>query len=217
MAFFPDGRHLASSGPDGTVLIWDWLAAKSDAPDLFHKKDREPLWEALAAEGEDGVNALRSLLASGEEGVAWLAGKLRPTPGPTAAQLNRLLEQIDDESFDERQAATAALMTYGRQVEPALRHFLRMGKPSLEAARRVQEVLDGWERVREGHWLNKEERRITRAIHALERSGSPAARRLLTVLAGGGDGAVMTREAKASAGAAGCPASALIITIIALF
>jgi hypothetical protein len=198
VAFFADGHRLASSGVDGTILIWDWLAAKSDAPDLFHKKDREPLWEGLAAEGADGVNALGNLLASGEEGIDWLRGKLKPTPGLTLAQINRLLEQIDAEDYQERQAATAALMTYGRQVEPTLRRFLLVGKPSLEAARRVEEVLEGWDRERDGNWLNKEERRATRAIHALEYSGSPAARRLLTLLAGGGEGAVMTREAKAS-------------------
>ncbi len=205
VAFLPDGRRLASAGAEGSVVLWDWAVPTPNAPDLFHRADREHLWAALTDEGPAGLDALRNLLAAGDEGVVWLGDKLRAAPGLTDAQIGRLLEQLDDDSFEVRQAACASLMAQGRQIAPHLHRFL-LSKPSLEAARRVEDILAALDQKRPGPWLNNEERRATRAVQALERSASPEARRLLAVLAKGGDSAVLTREARASLARLASPA-----------
>ncbi len=198
VAFLPDGRRLASAGAEGSVVLWDWAVPTPNAPDLFHRADREHLWAALSDDGPAGLDA-RAPQVGQRRRRGRLAGQQVAfrTRSRRDAQIDRLLAQLDDENFEVRQAACASLLAQGRQIAPYLHNFL-LGKPSLEAARRVEEILATMDQKRPGPWLNNEERRATRAVLALERSASPEARRLLAVLAKGGDSAVLTREARAS-------------------
>jgi hypothetical protein len=64
--------------------------------------------------------------------------------------------------------------------------------PSAEARRRIERVLEL------AGPATPERRREVRAVETLERLGSPEAQRLLSSLAGGAEGALLTREARSS-------------------
>ena len=78
-------------------------------------------------------------------------------------------------------------------AEPALRKVLT-GKPSLEARRRAEALL---EKLR-GPVTSPEHLRALRVVEVLEHVGTPAAREVLTILANGAPGARPTRAAKAA-------------------
>jgi hypothetical protein len=79
----------------------------------------------------------------------------------------------------------------GELAEAALRKMLA-GKPSLEARRRAEELL---EKLR-GPLPAGERLRSLRAVEVLEHAGTESARELLTRLASGAPEARLTREAK---------------------
>ena len=81
----------------------------------------------------------------------------------------------------------------GELAEGALRRLVE-SKPSVEAGRRAEELLD---KLRGGR-ASGELLRSLRAVEVLEDVGTPQARHLLNTLAGGTPEARLTREAKAS-------------------
>src|SRR5205823_2473423 len=83
-------------------------------------------------------------------GLAAFAGYGRPEAAiadltfrePTAAErarIDKLLKDFDDDSYDVREAATAAMRTVGSVAEPALRAAAE-GGPSAEVRMRAREV-----------------------------------------------------------------------------
>jgi WD40 repeat protein len=197
VVFFPDGRRLATGGTDTSVLIWDWSLRLPDEADLFRTETgRARLWGDLAAaDAGRAFPAVRSLLAAGDDGTAWLAQTLRPVTPVAPENWARWLADLDDAEFATRQAAEAALRRQGRLAEPRLRRFLQ-GDPSPEARRRAEGLLaqlptEPWQRT-------EDERRWDRALLVLEGMDTPRARQLLRSLATGDEGALLTQEAKAA-------------------
>jgi hypothetical protein len=90
------------------------------------------------------------------------------------ARIERGLERVD-------------LDKLGDSAASALRKALREGRP-LEVRQRIEHLLAR---------LDDESLRISRAMEVLERISSAEAHRLLQALAGGADGARLTREARA--------------------
>src|SRR5207253_3138441 len=84
------------------------------------------------------------------------------------------------------------LSNLGEMAEPVLRHALEKD-PSLETRRRIQLLLTRLSQ----RPLSGEALRTLRALEVLEHAGAEG-HRLLRELAGGGDEARLTREARAS-------------------
>jgi hypothetical protein len=173
------------------VPFWVRGPGQGSAPDA---RVCEALWADLA--GEDAPRAYRALCRLAEHrsvAAPFLAGKVRPATAVAPERLARLVRDLDDEAFAVRDSAQQGLTEAGPLAAPALRQALE-GRLSPEAKRRVEDVLGRIEREE----LDADTLRGVRAVEALERMGTPEARAVLTTLAGGAEGAVLTREARAS-------------------
>jgi hypothetical protein len=193
LVFAPDGKRLVSGGEDTTVLVWDvtGLATGGEVP----PKDTEALWDDLA--GEDAAGAHRAVwrLAGRAEAVAFLEKRLRPAADVDPRRLARLIASLDASGFTEREEASRELEVLGDLAGPLLRKALE-GKPSDEVRRRAGDLLEKLG----GPVTGAEALRALRGVEVLEHAGTPQAERLLKELAGGADGALLTREARAALG-----------------
>jgi WD40 repeat protein len=196
LLFAPDGKVVLTAGLTGSMLVWDL----SNLPRLkaIPKASKEQLveaWTDLAAiDAGKGYRAIWTLAASAD-GVALLRQRLRPVPTPTAELLDRLIHDLDSDNFSQREAAMASLRKIAEAAAPTLRKALQ-GKPSAEVKRRLTTLL---EKVDHDNLVAPTEAlQSLRGVEALERNGSPEARKLLQDLARGAPEARLTREAKAS-------------------
>src|SRR5437868_5265870 len=65
----------------------------------------------------------------------------RSVEDPAAAKIQRLIKQLDNPKFSERQAATKELRQCGESALPALREAAR-GERGLEVRRRVEQLVN---------------------------------------------------------------------------
>src|SRR5215470_8477560 len=86
---------------------------------------------------------------------------------PEAAKVARLLADLDNDSYAERERATTELRRLGDLAGPALRQFLREA-PAQEGRRRAQEIVADLER----EVAPREQLRDLRAVEALEWAGA---------------------------------------------
>jgi WD40 repeat protein len=190
VSFSADGRRLLTAGEDATILLWDLTAPGRSV------KDSPAAWAALA--GEDGArayDALCRLVTAPGRAVPFLRARLSPALRATEERLRQLLADLDSSRFAQRDRAERELEELGEVAEPALAQALK-GSPALEFRRRAERLLaraDADRRTPSGERL-----RQLRAVEALERMGTPGARRLLRHLAAGAPEARLTREARAS-------------------
>jgi hypothetical protein len=182
LAFSHDGQALASGGGDGTILVW----AVADLPPALAGQrlsadDLKRLWAELA--GDDARKAIRAiclLAAAPGQSVPYLRDRLKPAAGPDAKRLEKLIAELDSDEFETREAAMKELAKAGHDAGPALRKALA-GAPSAEVRDRISQLL---KRLEAGD-LSAGRLRELRAVEALERAGTAAARRALEALAGG--------------------------------
>jgi WD40 repeat protein len=196
LAFAPDGKRLVSSSQDTTLLVWD-LTPFADRPPFSREltaSEMRRLWADLAGDSAATAHGAAWRLVSGrDKTVAFLRGRLRPAGVETGRRIDRLIADLDDDSFEVREAASKELVRQGKVAEPALKRLLN-GRPSAEVRRRAEGLL-----ARLKEWsLSPEDRQALRALAALERIGSGDARRLIEQLAEGQPDALLTREARAA-------------------
>ncbi|HMC65612.1 MAG TPA: hypothetical protein VKI65_11800, partial [Gemmataceae bacterium] len=189
LAFSANGRRLASASNDSTVVIWDLVPAR-DAK----AKGIAGWWDDLASEdARRAYAAVWRLAESAEEAVPFLRRHLRPIAEPDAKRIRRLIDDLDSSDFAAREKASAELAKLGELVAPALRAALA-DKPSLEVARRAEELLQKLEGpVRAPNTL-----RALRAVEVLEYIATSEAQQILKALAQGAPAARLTEEAKAA-------------------
>lgn len=192
LAFSPNERTLATGGHDTTVLLWDSLSltgTPSAAP--FSANELVGHWEKLRERNAPGAYVAMQALATAQEAlVPFLRERLKPVRELPPRQVKKLLASLDSEQFLVRQDATAELEREGERVIAALRKAIE-GRTSPEVRNRLEMLL-------QEKPLSAETLRQIRAVEILEYIGTPEARKLLEELAGGTDGARVTRQAKAA-------------------
>jgi RNA polymerase sigma factor (sigma-70 family) len=195
-----EGRSLALTvdhsavalGTTRHAIIWDGpLGQRVPRPKntSLPAADRERLWPALAGDAAEAHEAVRKMVAAPEETLALLRRHLQaiPEPGPQVKeQIRRRIAELDSESFPQREIATRQLEMLGSQAEAALRQAL-VGRPSLEARRRIERILKK---------IGQQGLQPWRALKIAEHIGTPPARQLLKRLASGPAEAHLTREAQ---------------------
>jgi RNA polymerase sigma factor (sigma-70 family) len=187
VAFGPDGRTVLSCSDDLTALLWGLRPAPG------RRRGAGGLWADLAGDPVGAHRAVCALVDDPGACCALLRERMRPSKATAdAAQVRRLVEQLDSEDFQQREAASRELAAMGGSVEEALQGALRTAG-SAEARRRLKDLLD---RLQGGP--TADELRQLRAVHALELCGTAEARQLLQGLAGGASGARLTRDARAA-------------------
>ena len=194
LALAPDGRRLVSGSQDCTALVWDVTGWSQGLEQLPSASQRAALWQELA--GEDAAVAHRAvwrLVASPEQAVRLVEGKLTPAKGVSMEVLARLVDELDHDRFRVRDRASEELERLGDAAVAELYKRLA-GNPSLEMRRRAERLLEKADRP------ELPPRRIleVRALRVLEQAGTTDARRVLRSLAGGASGARLTVEARAS-------------------
>jgi len=192
LAFSPDGKRLASGSADTTVLIWDITKIVGDAakPAPVSADQFAAEWRQLLA--GDAKRAFLAVERLGHPDALPFFEKelLKPAPKLDAAKIDQWLRDLDSTRFADREQATAELAKLGDAAAPNLKKALEQ-KPSAEAARRLRELLD-----KTGLYnLTGEKLRQWRALEAIERIRTPAARELLRKLAAGPEG-LLAEEAR---------------------
>ena len=198
LAFAPDGTRLASSYSDGTALMWDLRGipdGPGQAPSHLDAESLKGLWNDLDAKDAGvGYGAVCTLAASPKEALDFLARRLTKALPRDVEGIHRLITDLDSDAFETRQAASYKLKEFGPLAEPELKETTASG--SAEARRRAEELLAAID----PYALPPGRLREIRAVQALERIGTPEARRLLEALAAGEPLAPLTHDAKAAVG-----------------
>ena len=159
-------------------------------------------WDRLTgAERRSAYIAMAALALAPAEAVALLRTRLHPGTFPTAADLDRVVRQLDSETFADRENAEAELERFGPNavagVNARLERAARLNRPPpLEAWKRMARFLNKYDSGSPSPYLL----RCVRGVAVLEAIGTPDARALLAELAKGPAGDILTREARASNG-----------------
>jgi WD40 repeat protein len=196
LAFSPDGRSLATGSADTTVLLWDLTGRRKDGALVAAQPSPErlrELWEGLAEpNGAKAHRCIWELVAGGRPALAFLRERLKPLR-VSDPEIVRLVANLDSDDYRTRERAEDTLGRLDRAAEEALRAGLEK-RPSLEARRRIESLLENLESRRPAAgWLQ-----TWRALEVLELAGGPEARAALAALAEGHPRSWLTLEAKAA-------------------
>jgi WD40 repeat protein len=194
LAFFDAGRKLASTGAEGTALIWAVpQSARTEAKDIT-PEECEKLWASLAVEmGKDAAAtayAAQCTLIGAKQTATFLKKRLPPVPHAQAAKVAAFRTTLNSDKWAVRQQAVKDLKQMGTAAEGLLCQLLD-GNPALEQRLRVQPLLDALY----GPSTWPERLRLLRALEVLERIGDDDARALVEALANGAPGAWLTVQA----------------------
>jgi hypothetical protein len=193
VSFSPDGRLLATSAEDTTILLWDLARPLSEKPALPGPKnadEAERLWDLLGhPDPTESDRALWTLIAAPEHVLRLMKKELTPRPRLEVERLKAVIAQLDSEDFQQRETASATLLELDVTVVPALQAARKIG--TAEQRRRLDEVI---RRLEERHQQWK--LRAIRAMEVMERIGTSAARGMIEKIAQGSDAEATTHEAR---------------------
>src|SRR5262249_1328920 len=113
LAFAPDGKTLASGNWDTTGLIWDitGLSERKEEPEAaLRAEEREALWKELRSDdAAKAYRAMQDLIAAPKQAVPFLTEHVQPPAPVTDKRIAQLIAELDNESFEPREAATIEL------------------------------------------------------------------------------------------------------------
>jgi hypothetical protein len=182
IALSPDGRLLAGALDDSRqVLLWEVSPPASTEPQ--NNADLKQAVDLLATDDAlTGRKAMATLIAAGDRSVAMLAPHLKPVPRsvPSDEDIQRLIQDLDDEEFPIREKASSELQGLGSRAVPALKAELEMS-PSREVTLRIQLLLKPSSAPLKA--VSGESLRRLRAFEILEKIGTPEAQDVLKRLA----------------------------------
>jgi WD40 repeat protein len=200
LAFGADTATLFTGGSDGTVLIWDLgdHIRKARHVVKLSPEEEKRLWTELAdSDTAKAYRAMGTFVTSPTQAVDILGGHLKPVEKLPAANIDKLIVELDNDDFEKREKASRELRQVGPQGKAALQKSLETSK-SVEQCRRVKELLA--ELNERETKPSQSELRELRAIEVLETIGTPLARSILESLAKGASGIRLTDEAAAALG-----------------
>jgi WD40 repeat protein len=176
LAFSPDGKRLASGAYDNVAYVWD---VTGDGTGKYLSGEQlEQLWTDLhSPQAARAYRAVWRLAGDPARGVLFLRRRLL-TPSDDEPRIARLIAELDDRSYRVRQAASRALARLGARAAPALVRKLKE-KPTAEVRQRIAKLL----KLLPAGPVPSARLVGTRAVEALEKAGTPAARRFLAELA----------------------------------
>jgi WD40 repeat protein len=191
--FSRDDQSLVSGGDDSVVLIWDLakVGLPSKKPEKPTGKELESAWRDLSLpDAKKAFQAIRLLQLDPEASFDLIAGELKPEPAIDAARIARLVKQLDDDNFAEREKASAELRKLAPRAEPELRKAFAEAT-SVEVRRRLTEILTGLADTP----ATPASLQSLRAVEVLEKIG-PSSRPMLEKLAKGAENSDLTRSAQ---------------------
>jgi WD40 repeat protein len=183
VAFSPNGRYLASASDESPVYVWDLLGP---LPGL----DLARLLLDLA-DPSRALTAMRRLIGSPNEAIATLRQQLPPVAAVSESRLDELVTSLDDARPGVRAKALADLRRVADQA-PAWLAARAAAATSPEARRQLRQLLEKMDGPSPDLAVR------LRALEAMERIGTPAARALVAEWAAGAPAARFTREAAAA-------------------
>jgi RNA polymerase sigma factor (sigma-70 family) len=194
LAFSADGRRLATGGSDSTAVVWDVaaLTGRDHRRAEIPRGQLDALWTDLTgADAAKAYAAIHALAAAPAQAVPLLRKHVRPGPPVDTARFNRLVADLNSDSFAVREKASAALATLEELAEAAMQAALKKPESAEQAAR-----LKGL--IRKLHEAEPSRRRLhaLRAVEVLEWMGGREARQVLEEWADGAPEGWLTREAK---------------------
>jgi len=155
----------------------------------------EAIWSNFGQTDDAGTKKswqdVSAMIQSPQTAVPFLKNRLKPVPRLDRKQIEGWLVDLDSRDFQTRDQAAKNLDRAGDLAHAALEKKLEEKTVSLEARRRLESLMEKTKTV-----LSAEELRTIRGIEVLEGIGTPDAKELLDALAHGGDGAVVTEQAR---------------------
>jgi WD40 repeat protein len=193
VGFLPDGR-LVSVGTTMTIWSIGLQPVPARAGERLTERELTGEWERLRdPDPAQSWPAMAKLAGAPEEAVAFLHKQVRAVPKLSEETLDRILRNLDAESFRDRAAAEAELDGLGLSAVPWAKAQVAKVE-SLEGKRRLQRFLARHEPAD----LPADVLRSLRSVEILETVATRAGRRLLRELVGGEPTARLTQEAEAA-------------------
>jgi hypothetical protein len=177
------------------VLSMRASAAPAERGQPLQAADLEAIWKDFTQNDDAGTKkawqGITAMTQAPQLAVPFLKERLKPVPRPDPKRIEQCLADLDSGNFKTREKAMQELEGLGDMALPALDKKLAEKTLSVEARRRMETLAQRPRTV-----LTGEELRSLRAVEVLEGIGTPEARAVLTNLARGGEGAVLTEQAR---------------------
>lgn len=193
IAFTPDGSRLAVGMHDGTIVFWP---VPTPTPNPPKADELTALWaDLMGPDPAKGWRAAWRLMDDPAAAVKLIRDNLKPAEPVPAAEVAKLLADVDSPEFRRREAATRRLEAVVDRVSPAVQEAEKAAT-SAELRERLSKVLS----VAPGDDKPLPPRAAaqSRAVAVLEHVRTPEAQDVLRALAGGAPGAWLTLEAEAA-------------------
>jgi hypothetical protein len=158
--------------------------------------DLAAIWKDFTQNDDAGSKkAWRGIVAmiqSPQQAVPFLKERVKPAPRPDQKRIDQCLADLDSRNFKRREKAMKDLEAFGQLAVSSLDRKLAEQALSLEARKRMEELALKLTKT----ILSGDEVRTIRAVEVLEGIGTPEAVAVLKDLAGGGEGAALTEQAR---------------------
>src|SRR5262249_10212093 len=142
---------------------------KSGTTGRLSSKELEALWDNLSSvDAALAYQAEAQLMTTPKHAVAFFQDRLGLKAPPDVKGIPGLLTDLDADDFIVREKAAVELQKLGEAAKPALQKALK-GQLSIEAKRRIQQLLDRLEEYR---------LQPLRALEVLERLDTPETQQL---------------------------------------